>query len=170
MEQMAGKIKVVNDPGELVSIFHASDTDVKRKMLIDLSTSWITMPDIQEKYGQEGKRALLYLDKIKMLESQWITTDKGPEKAFHTFYSNVQINLMGTMSELADIIFATNLSDEKLAEYEDELIKLMGDNAGVFLGEASEKLDISQTFLRGIVKRSTILQIKGFKIEKVTSD
>ncbi len=167
---MAGRIKVINDPGELVSIFHASDTDVKRKMLIDLSTSWITMPKIQEKYGQEGRRALLYLDKIKMLESQWITAENGPEKAFHTFYNNVQINLMGTMTELADIIFATNLSDEKLAEYEEELMKLMTDNKGVFLGEASEKLNISQTFLRGIVKRSTILQIKGFQIEKVIPD
>lgn len=66
---MAGRIKVINDPGELVSIFHASDSDVKRKLLIDLSTSWITMPTIAEKYGQEGKRALLYLDKIKCLKA-----------------------------------------------------------------------------------------------------
>ncbi|OWP54247.1 MAG: ArsR family transcriptional regulator [Cuniculiplasma sp. C_DKE] len=167
---MAGRIKVINDPGELVSIFHASDSDVKRKLLIDLSTSWITMPTIAEKYGQEGKRALLYLDKIKMLESQWITTGNGPEKAYHTFYNNVQINLMGTMTELADIIFATNLSDEKLEEYENELIEMMNETEGVFLGEASEKLGISQTFLRGIVKRSSILQIKGFKIEKVIPD
>ncbi len=167
---MAGRIKVVNDPGELVSIFHASDTDVKRKLLIDLSTSWITLPTIQEKYGQEGRRALLYLDKIKMLESQWITAENGPEKAYHTFYNNVQINLMGTMNELADIIYATNLSDDKLEEYEEQLIQMMTQSEGVFLGEASEKLGISQTFLRGIVKRSTILQIKGFKIEKVIPD
>jgi predicted DNA-binding ArsR family transcriptional regulator len=77
---------------------------------------------------------------------------------------------MGTMTELADIIFATNLSDEKLEEYENELIEMMNETEGVFLGEASEKLGISQTFLRGIVKRSSILQIKGFKIEKVIPD
>jgi predicted DNA-binding ArsR family transcriptional regulator len=167
---MAGRIKVINEPGELVSIFHSSDTDVKRKLLIDLSTSWITLPTIQEKYGQDGKRALLYLDKIKMLESQWITTERGPEKAFHTFYTNVQINLMGSMTELADIIYATTLNEEKLQKYEDELIEMMTDNEGVFLGEAAEKLGISQTFLRGIVKRSGVLQIKGFKIDKVISD
>ena len=40
---MAGRIKVINDPGELVSIFHASDSDVKRKLLIDLSTSWMVL-------------------------------------------------------------------------------------------------------------------------------
>ncbi len=167
---MAGRIKVINDPGELVSVFHASDSDVKRKLLIDLSTSWITMPTISEKYGQEGKGALLYLDKIKMLESQWITAENGPEKAYHTYYNNIQINLMGTMTELADIIYATNLSDERLEEYENKLVELMNGSEGVFLGEASESLGISQTFLRGIVKRSSILQIKGFKIEKVSPD
>ena len=48
---MAGRIKVINEPGDLVSIFRAADTDIKRKLLIDLSTSWITLPNIQEKYG-----------------------------------------------------------------------------------------------------------------------
>ncbi len=53
---MVNRIKVVNDVGELVTIFHAADTDVKRKLLLDLSTGWITMPQIDEKYGVEGKR------------------------------------------------------------------------------------------------------------------
>ena len=35
------------------------------------------------------------------------------------------------------------------------------------MGEVAEKLGISQTLLRGIVKRSSILQIKGFKIELI---
>ncbi len=167
---MAGRIKVINDPGELVSIFRASDTDIKRKLLIDLSTSWITLPKIQEKYGIEGKRALLYLDKIKMLESQWMTGENGPEKAYHTFYNNVQINLMGTMTELADIIYATTLPDQKLEEYEKEIESMMPPGDGVFLGEVAEKLGVSQTLLKGLVKRSRNLQIKGFKIEKVLEE
>lgn len=36
---MISRIKVVNDVGELVSIFHAADTDVKRRLLLDLSTA-----------------------------------------------------------------------------------------------------------------------------------
>lgn len=165
---MVSRIKVVNDVGELVSIFHAADSEVKRKLLLDLSTSWITMPQIEEKYGKEGKRALLYLDKIKLIESQWMTGERGPEKAYHTYYTNVQINLIGSMSELADIIFATTLSDEKLGNYEDRIIGMMPDTEGVFIGDAAESLDISQTLLRGIIKRSNVLQIKGYKIEKVS--
>ena len=117
---MVSRIKVVNDVGELVSIFHAADTDVKRKLLIDLSTGWITLPKIEERYGIEGKRALHYLDKIKMTESQWVTGEGGPEKAYHTYYTNVQINLIGGMEELADIIYATTMSEKKLEEYEAE--------------------------------------------------
>ncbi|MCL4337459.1 MAG: ArsR family transcriptional regulator [Candidatus Thermoplasmatota archaeon] len=164
---MVSRIKVVNDVGELVSIFHAADSDVKRRLLLDLSTSWITMPVIEQKYGVEGKRSLLYLDKIKLIESQWMTGENGPEKAYHTYYTSVQINLLGTMSELADIIYATTLSEEKLISYEEKIIGMITDNEGVFLGDVAESLDVSQALLRGIVKRSNVLQIKGYKIAHV---
>ncbi|MCL4307735.1 MAG: ArsR family transcriptional regulator [Candidatus Thermoplasmatota archaeon] len=166
---MVSRIKVVNDVGELVSIFHAADSDTKRRLLLDLSTGWITMPVIEQKYGTEGKKALLYLDKIKLIESQWMTGENGPEKAFHTYYTNVQINLLGSMSDLADIIYATTLTDQQLMEYEDKIVDMIIDPEGVFIGDVSEKLNISQALLRGIVKRSSMLQIKGYKIAKVST-
>ncbi|MCL4480157.1 MAG: ArsR family transcriptional regulator [Candidatus Thermoplasmatota archaeon] len=166
---MVSRIKVVNDVGELVSIFHAADSDIKRRLLLDLSTSWITMPVIEQKYGLEGKKALLYLDKIKLIESQWMTGENGPEKAYHTYYTSVQINLLGSMSELADIIYATTLSEKQLMEYESKIEAMITDPEGVFIGDVSEKLDISQALLRGIVKRSSILQIKGYKIARVST-
>ncbi len=162
---MVVRIKVVNDVGELVSIFHAADSEIKRKLLTDLSSDWVTMDKIEKEYGQKGKRALTYLDKIKMIESQWITGPNGPEKAFHTYYTNVQINIMGTMSELSDIIYATTISEETLEEYENTITGMMTEE-GVFLGDAADKLGISQILLKGIVRRSNILHIKGYKIEK----
>ena len=164
---MVSRIKVVNDVGELVSIFHAADSEVKRKLLIDLATGWITIPKIEEKYGMEGKRALHYLDKIKMTESQWVTSEKGPEKAYHTYYTNVQINLIGGMEELADIIYATTMSEKKLEEYEAKIKEMIVPGEGVFLGDVAEKLQFSQTLLRGLIKRSSDLTIKGFKIDLV---
>ncbi len=164
---MVSRIKVVNDVGELVSIFHAADTDVKRKLLIDLSTGWITLPKIEERYGQEGKRALHYLDKIKMTESQWITGENGPEKAYHTYYTNVQINLIGGMEELADIIYATTMTEKDLDRYEDEIKKMIVPGEGVFIGDVADKLQFSQTLLRGLIRRSVSLTIKGYKIDAV---
>ena len=164
---MVSRIKVVNDVGELVSIFHAADSEVKRKLLIDLATGWITIPKIEEKYGMEGKRALHYLDKIKMTESQWVTSENGTEKAYHTYYTNVQINLIGGMEELADIIYATTMSEKKLEEYESKIKEMIVPGEGVFLGDVAEKLQFSQTLLRGLIKRSSDLTIKGFKIDLV---
>jgi len=164
---MVSRIKVVNDVGELVSIFHAADSDIKRRLIIDLSTGWVTLPTIEEKYGIEGKRALYYLDKIKMIESQWMTGDNGPEKAYHIYYTNVQINIMGTLEELADIIYAATLDEKMLQDYEQKIQEMLKPNEGVFVGDVSEKLGISQTLLRGIIRRSNILQIKGYKIEAV---
>ncbi|HLH85990.1 MAG TPA: ArsR family transcriptional regulator [Thermoplasmataceae archaeon] len=43
----------------------------------------------------------------------------------------------------------------------------MTDPEGVFIGDVAEALDMSQTLLRGIIKRSNVLQIKGFKITSV---
>ncbi|AAT43280.1 ArsR family transcriptional regulator [Picrophilus oshimae] len=163
---MASRIKVVNDVGELVTIFHAADTDVKRKLLLDLSTGWITMQQIEEKYGADGKKALLYLDKIKLIETQWTTGSSGPEKAYHTYYSSVQINLIGSMSDLSDIIYATTMSYDELTNYENRIISMMENNS-IFIGDVIDRLGISQTFLKGIINRSSILQIKGYKIEKV---
>ena len=161
---MVNRIKVINDVGELVTIFHAADTEVKRKLLLDLSTGWITIQQMDEKDGIEGKKSLHYLDKIRMIESQWITGNKGPEKAYHTYYTNVQINLIGSMTDLSDIIFATTLKDEQLQEYEDKIIAMMT-NGGVFVGDVADSLKISQTLLKGIVNRSSVLTIKGYRIE-----
>ena len=47
---------------------------------------------------------------------------------------------------------------------------MMKGNEGVFLGDAATNLDISQTLLRGLVKRSSLMQIKGYKIEKVDTE
>ncbi len=99
-----------------------------------------------------------------MVESQWITGDKGPEKAYHTYYTNIQINLIGSMPDLADIIYATTLTEKELEDYENKIKAMMVDG-GVFIGTASENLNISQTLLKGIINRSSVLYLKGYRIE-----
>ena len=72
---------------------------------------------------------------------------------------------MGTMEELADIIYATTMSENDLEGYENQIRGMITPPEGVFIGEAAEKLAISQTLLRGIIRRSSILNLKGYKIE-----
>ncbi|EQD66229.1 ArsR transcriptional regulator, partial [mine drainage metagenome] len=86
---------------------------------------------------------------------------------YHTYYTNVQINLIGGMEELADIIYATTMSEKKLEEYEEEIKKMIVPGEGVFLGDVTDKLKFSQTLLRGLIRRSSSLTIKGYKIDLV---
>ncbi|EQD74906.1 ArsR transcriptional regulator [mine drainage metagenome] len=71
------------------------------------------------------------------------------------------------MEELADIIYATTMSEKKLEEYEEEIKKMIVPGEGVFLGDVTDKLKFSQTLLRGLIRRSSSLTIKGYKIDLV---
>ena len=43
------RIKVVNDPSELVSTFRAVDTELKREIFKEVSAGWKTAQEIEDK-------------------------------------------------------------------------------------------------------------------------
>ncbi len=45
------KIKVINEPSELVSMLRAVDTPVKRNVLKEVTLEWRTVKEIEEKYA-----------------------------------------------------------------------------------------------------------------------
>ena len=161
------RIKVVNDVADLVSILHAVDTDVKKQVFDDITKRWVPLDEIEDKYGDDGREALLYLEKNKLVETQWETTAEGPRKVYHTYYSAVQINVSIPIMDIGDILYASTLNEKILREYEDKIKILMGDGRSVFIGEVIESLGVSQLFLKSIVKRSNNLEIKGQRVELV---
>ena len=163
----ASRIKVVSEIGDLVSVFHACDTDVKKQVFQEITKKWCTMEEIEEKYGEEGVKALKYLEKIKLVETQWVTTPSGVVKAYHTYYDMFQINLSLPIIEAAEIIRVITMSEEEFEEWEQRIMEIIGDGKSVFLGYLVEKLGISQIMLRGLVKRSTRLDIKGMRVEVI---
>ncbi|MDD4709233.1 MAG: ArsR family transcriptional regulator, partial [Candidatus Methanomethylophilaceae archaeon] len=48
------KIKVINEPSELVPMLRSVDTPIKREVLKEVTLEWRTVGEIEEKYGQEG--------------------------------------------------------------------------------------------------------------------
>ena len=71
------RIKGINDTSDMVAIFHTSDTEIKKNVFLDLIRGWMTLEEIEKKYGEEGKRAVFYLEKIKLVESQWLLKEGG---------------------------------------------------------------------------------------------
>jgi len=154
----------VNDVGDLVSIFHVADSDVKKKVFQEVTLKWCTTEEIEEKYGKEGKDALSYLEKIKLVETQWKTTPEGPKKIYHTYYSIIQINLSCSIMEISDIIYVATMNEDEIKKYEKVIKSMIKEDEGVFFGDVVESLKVSEIFLRGIIKRSPNLEIKGHRI------
>ncbi len=163
----ASRIKVIADIGDLVSVFHACDSEVKKKVFMEITKKWCTVEEIEEKYGEDGVDALKYLEKIKLVETQWVTGEQGVKKAYHTYYDLFQINLSLPIIEAAEVIRVVTMNDEEFKEWEEKIIETIGPSKDIFLGDLVEKMGISQVMLRGLIRRSMRIDIKGMRVEVV---
>lgn len=162
------KIKAINDSSDMVAIFHTSDTEIKKNLFLDLIKNWMTLEEIEERYGEEGKRALFYLEKIRLVESQWTIKEGGQRtKSYRAIYDTVQINITMPIIELPEIVRIATMSDQEINKYEDAISKIMGERKSIFLGDVQTALNVSLTFLKGIIKRSTRFDIRGHDLERV---
>jgi predicted DNA-binding ArsR family transcriptional regulator len=161
------RIKVINEPTELVPMLRAVDTTVKRQVFLEVSNGWCTSKQIEEKFGEEGKEALAFFEKMKLVESMWQSTgDRSQEKAYHTYYMSFHINTSCPVTEISDILAIAVMSNKEFDTLENEILELIGDE-GMFAGDVSEKQKISPIMLKSIVKRSTLLEYRGHRVEKI---
>jgi predicted DNA-binding ArsR family transcriptional regulator len=158
------RIKVINEPTELVPVMRAMDTEVKRKVFMEVSSRWCTANSVEELYGIEGRQALNFFEKMKLVETRWESVDSISEKAYHTYYLSFHINTTVKVQEIAEVLAAVVMADEEFEELEDNIIEQVKDG-GRFAGDISEDLKISQIMLRSLVKRSTKLDYRGHRVE-----
>jgi predicted DNA-binding ArsR family transcriptional regulator len=160
------RIKVINEPTELVPMLRALDTPIKRQVFQEVTNGWNTAEQIEEKFGEEGKDALLFFEKMKLVETMWQSReDNTQEKAYHTYYISFYINTSAPVTEISDILAAAVMDDKEFDKLEKKIFKLVGDD-GMFIGDISEQEELSSTFLKALVKRSTKLEYRGHRIEK----
>ena len=162
------RIKVVNDPADLVPILRAVDSDVKKTLFLEVSQNWLTMRLVKEKYGEEGLEALQFFEKMKLVETKWQTgqDDKGrpvPEKAYHAFYGSFHINASSPINEISEVLHVAMMVEEKYRKIEERMYKMVGDQ-GMFAGDVADEMQITQTTLKALVKRSGRLDFRGHRI------
>lgn len=162
------RIKVINEPAELVSVFRAVDTDLKREVFKEISADWRTANQIEDKFGKDGRKALRLFEKMKLVETRWQQPSEGtgekPVKAYHTYYSSFHINTSASVFEISDIIAAAGIPDKDFKKMEERIIKMVGVE-GKFSGDVAEELKVSATMLKALVKRSAKLDYRGHRIE-----
>jgi predicted DNA-binding ArsR family transcriptional regulator len=102
------------------------------------------------------------------VETRWQTSKDGKtEKGYHSYYSAYNINCGAPMNEIIDVIYVAGMSDSEFKKWEDKIIDLVG-TSGMFAGDVAEKLNVSSTFLKSIVRRSLKLDYKGHRIEVIS--
>lgn len=160
------RIKVINEPTELVPMLRALDTPIKCQVFQEVTNGWNTAEQIEAKFGKEGKDALLFFEKMKLVETMWQSReDNTQEKAYHTYYISFYINTSAPITEISDILSAAVMDEKAFRKIEDRIIKLVGED-GIFIGDISEQENLSPTMLKSLVKRSTKLEYRGHRIEK----
>lgn len=142
----------------------AMDTEVKRKVFIEVSNRWCTANSIEELYGKEGRQALNFFEKMKLVETRWESVDSVSEKAYHTYYMSFHINTTAKVQDIAEVLAAVVMPDEEFEGIEDTIIDQVKEG-GRFAGDVAEDLKISQVMLRSLVKRSTKLDYRGHRVE-----
>ncbi|UCE45699.1 MAG: ArsR family transcriptional regulator [Methanobacteriota archaeon] len=161
------RIKVITEPAEFVPMFRAVDTKVKREVLKLVTLEWHTIRDIEKQFGSEGKEALLFFEKMKLVETRWQTSsDQQPEKAYHTYYTSFHINASWPVYEISDVLAAAVMPEKEFTKVEKQIYELVG-TSGKFAGDVAEVLGVTFTMLKSLVKRSTELDYRGHRIERV---
>ncbi len=161
------RIKVINEPTELVPILRAMDSDVKYRVFQKLSEEWVTLEGIQTEFGDEGKKALILFEKTKLVEARWQQAEgkSKPVKAYHTYYTSFHINTSAPVNEVLDIFNVAMLDEAEFEKMEARIYEQVGEN-GIFLGKIQESEDISPIKLKSLIKRSSLLELRGHRVER----
>ncbi len=164
------RIKVINEPSELVPMLMAMDSEIKRDVFNEISKDWLTLTQIEEKFGEEGKNALRFLEKMKLVDTMWQTSSENKqEKAFHTYYMSFHINTSCPVHEVSDVLAVAVMPSENYVVMEDQIFELAGEE-GVFAGNILEEMNITPVMLKSLVKRSYKLEYRGHRIERIKLD
>ena len=164
------RIKVINEPSELVPMLRAVDTPIKREVLKEVTLEWKTADEIEKKFGPEGREATIFFEKMKLVEPRWLSS-KGSyrEKSYHTYYSSFSINAQWPVYEISDVLAAAMMPEEEYAELEAKILEQVG-TTGKFSGDVAETLGLSSTMLKSLVRRSVKMDYRGHKIEPIKED
>ncbi len=164
------RIKVINDPADMVALLRAMDSPVKKEIFQLTTNNWVTMKEIDEIYGEEGNNALKFFEKMHLVETSWqIDSEFNKEKTYHSYYVSVHINTSASIIEISDVLYIAAMSEKEYRKLEDKLFEMVGIK-GIFSGDLGKDIDLNPTMLKAVVKRSGRLVYRGHRIERITKD
>ena len=163
---MGKRTRIVNEPSDLVPLLRAFGSDSHKKIFDSLQKDWKTEEEIEKEVGFPAKESLDLLKKSGLVESKWRMPEAGkkPEKEFHSSYSRVHLNFQCSVEDISDLIMITFKSDGEIRPYID-MIEREVLNSNQSMNGLQRVVDKSIMFIRGVARRSSILAVKGQRIE-----
>jgi predicted DNA-binding ArsR family transcriptional regulator len=135
-----------------------------------VTLEWRTADDIEQKFGPEGREAIVFFEKMKLVETRWAAKAGGyPEKSYHTYYTSFNINAQWPVYEISDVLTAAMMGDEEYGEIERKILEQVGKD-GRFSGDVAEALGLSSTMLKSLVRRSVKMDYRGHRIELIREE
>ena len=165
------RVKLINDPAELVALFRAIDSDERRNVLSTLAEGWTMISDLVKKFGKGAHDAIIYFEKFKLVESRWeVNNETGrPEKGYRTFYNAFQISTSLTFDEAQELLTVVLMTEKEFKSLESKIVKLIG-SQGIFANDISRDLEITSLTLKGLVRRSVKFDFKGHNIVPIKEE
>lgn len=164
------RIKVINDPTDMVSLLRAMDSPIKKSVFQEAANGWVSKRSVEDRYGDEGVEALDFFEKMHLVESSWqIDAQLNKEKIYHTYYVSIHINTSCSITEISDVLYIAAMEEKKYMDLE-EKVHHMVEEEGTFSGDFLKELDLTPTMLKSLVKRSGRLAYKGHRIERIKQD
>jgi predicted DNA-binding ArsR family transcriptional regulator len=165
------RIKVVNDVSDLVPILRAVDSAVKLKLVQRLGEAWLTLEDVEKEFGVEGKKALAFFEKLRLIDTRWVAREgrKQPDRSYHFYYSTININTTSPLAEVSEVLAIAMMSPKEYGKLEQRIYEAVG-TEGRFFSDVAEELGMSPTRLKALVKRSDKLEYRGHRIERFQAE
>lgn len=165
---MGKRTRIINEPSDLVPLLRAFGSDTHKKVFDSLQKDWKTEVEIEKEVGLNVVESLDILKKSGLIESKWRMPQPGkkPDKEYHSSYSRVHVNFQCTVEDLSDLIMITFQNDAEIRSCLDTIEReVSGGNQS--MNGLQRVVDKSIMFIRGIARRSSILTVKGQRIELV---
>jgi len=165
---MGKRTRIINDPSDLVPLLQAFGSEVHKRVFDELCRGWRTEKEVSEMIGDENSvhTSLELLRKSGLVETKWKMPDPGksPTKEYHSSYSRIQANFLCSLEDLSELIYLTFMSDDELRDVT-ETMKNHVIKGNTSLTNLSREMELSQTFIRGVAKRTDGLNVRGQRIE-----
>ncbi|HIH78088.1 MAG TPA: ArsR family transcriptional regulator [Halobacteria archaeon] len=159
---MSQRIKIISNLIDLVPIIHIFNSDLHKSVFNELLRGWKTEKELKEIIGTDVNKSIELLKMGHLIAGRWRTPERGemPEMEYAAAYSKIKADFQSDFEDMGDVINIAVMDDDTFGEYESAIIKKINKDKRS-INEICRELNYSPSFLRGLLKRSLLLDLRG---------